>query len=71
MENKQMYMYMMLADMILTAVLEMWVQSGISEEEVTKEMWLEMSALHVQRRKDAMAEIRQRSAMAALDNLKP
>jgi len=48
----------MLFDLMFTAGLELWTSLGLDKEELTKEKWLELSALQSERRKAAMDKIR-------------
>ncbi len=59
MEGKnQMYFWLMITDMVATIVLETLSQFNMKEGEVTKEDWMEMSKLHIERRKAAIDRIR-------------
>jgi len=58
MKDREMYLYLMLFDMMFTAGLELWQNLGMDKEELTKEKWLELSALQAERRKAAMEKIR-------------
>jgi hypothetical protein len=51
MKDKEMYMYLMLTDMAITAVLQLFADMGIGEEEMTREQWLEVNKTNVARRK--------------------
>lgn len=58
MKGKDMYWLMMLTDMVLTAAIEAFIDSGVNPDNITKEMWLESSKEHVARRKAAMERIK-------------
>lgn len=58
MENKQMYFYLMLSDIIATIILETLSQINAKPDEVTKEDWLELSKINMERRKAAMDRIK-------------
>jgi hypothetical protein len=57
MKDKQMWLYMMLTDMAITAVLQLFADMGVGKDEVTREMWLEINQANVERRKGIMAKI--------------
>ena len=57
-EKNQMYFWLMISDIVATILLETLSQSGMSEGEVTKEMWMEMSAVNAGRRKAAIDKIK-------------
>jgi hypothetical protein len=58
MKDKEMYMYLMLTDMAITSVLQLFADMGIGEEEMTREQWLEVNKTNVERRKGIMAQIK-------------
>jgi hypothetical protein len=53
-----MYFYLMLSDIIATIILETLSQINAKPDEVTKEDWLELSKINMERRKAAMDRIK-------------
>ncbi|NIP33136.1 hypothetical protein GWN26_09240 [Candidatus Saccharibacteria bacterium] len=54
MKGNEMYFWLMISDLALTATLKLFAERGIKEGDVTKEMWLEISAQNVKERKAAI-----------------
>lgn len=58
MKGDQMYFWLMISDMAFTLMLKAFAERGIKEGDVTKEMWLEISAANVEERKAAIELIK-------------
>ena len=56
-DNRQMYFWMMLSDMIMTITLELLAQSG-TKPDMTKEEWFDISKTNIERRKAAINVIK-------------
>lgn len=55
---QEMYFYLLILELVKTAALELFAELGVNKDEVTKEMWLEISPQLVANRKAAIDKIR-------------
>ena len=58
MKDKEMYGLLALADIATTIILQLCADMGTNPAEMTREQWVEINKVNVERRKGIMAKIR-------------